>query len=379
MVDAGSTERIESVASGIPDAAHDTQRDALVARLFGATLGMMELVSVYLGERLGFYRGLMEAGAATSGELAARVGADERYTREWLEQQAVNGLLTVGGTANEPPARRYRLPAGHAEVLLDRDSLAYMTPLAKQLVGMLLPLPALVEAFRSGAGVPYADYGTDTREGIAEANRALFVNLLGREWLPAIPELHARLLAAPPARVADVGCGTGWSSIAIARAYPAALIDGFDLDAASVATATANAATEGLAARVAFAVRDAADPQLAGQYDLALAIECIHDMSQPVAALRAMRGLIRPGGVVLIVDERVAERFAVPGDEIERLMYGFSILHCLPVGRVGDHAAGTGTVMRAETLRGYAREAGFSAMAILPIAHDLWRFYELVA
>ena len=277
----------------------------------------------------------------------------------------------------EPEGRRYWLPDGHAEVLLERDSLYYMTPLAQQLVGTARPLPTILETFRSGGGVPYADYGADMREGIAYANRAMFVNLMGNEWLPAIPDIHERLQADPPARVADIGCGTGWSSISIARAYPKARVDGFDLDEESIAEARENAEAERLADRVTFHLQDATDSELSGRYDLAIAIECIHDMSRPVEALRAMRSLVGEDGAVLVVDERVGETFAAPGDELERLMYGFSVLHCLPVGMADQPSAGTGTVMRPATLRRYATEAGFSEIEILPIENDMWRFYRL--
>jgi 2-polyprenyl-3-methyl-5-hydroxy-6-metoxy-1,4-benzoquinol methylase len=216
------------------------------------------------------------------------------------------------------------------------------------------------------------------REGIAYANRAMFVNLMGSEWLPAVPDVHERLQANPPARVADIGCGTGWSSISIARAYPQVRVDGFDLDEDSIAEARANAEAERLADRVNFHLRDAADPELSGRYHLVIAIECIHDMSRPVEALRAMRSLVGEDGAVLVVDERVGETFAAPGDETERLMYGYSVLHCLPVGMADQPSAGTGTVMRPATLRRYATEAGFSEIEILPIENDMWRFYQLI-
>ncbi len=228
------------------------RRDALVERLFGSAIGAMELVTVHIGGRLGLYRALADLGTAHPGELAARTGVDERYAREWLEQQAVAGILEVEAWDAAPPERRYLLPAGHAEALLDRNSLGYITPLALQIVGCVRPLDGLLAAFRDGGGVPYEDYGPDMREGISGANRALFVNLLGKEWLPAVPDVDARLRSNLPARVADIGCGTGWSSIAIAIAYPEARVDGFDLDEASVATATANAEAEGLADSVRF-------------------------------------------------------------------------------------------------------------------------------
>jgi SAM-dependent methyltransferase len=353
------------------------RRDALVGRLFEAAIGTMDVFAVYVGDRLRLYQVLADCGTATAPELAAATGTHERYVREWLEQQAATGILAVENAAAEPTARRYRLPRGHDEVLLDRDSLNYLAALLRLVVGVTRPLPALLEAFRSGGGVPYPDYGADTREGIAEMNRPMFVNLLGTAWLPALPDVHARLQSAPPARVADIGCGTGWSSIAIARAYPAVRVDGFDLDEASIRTAGANAAAAGLADRVTFHVRDAADPALAGRYDLVTAFETIHDMARPVEALRAMRGLVAAGGAVLIADERVGDTFTAPGTDVERLNYGFSVLHCLAVGMCDEPSAGTGTVMRAGTLRQYAAEAGFRGVEVLPIENDFWQFYRL--
>jgi 2-polyprenyl-3-methyl-5-hydroxy-6-metoxy-1,4-benzoquinol methylase len=349
------------------------ERDALAGRLFEAMLGAMDLLAIHLGDRLGCYRLLAEGGALTSAELAERAGADERYLREWLEQQAVTGILT----ADDGAPRRFRLSPGHAEVLTDPDNLASMIPAARFLAGIAGVLPDLVAAYRTGDGIPYPRYGVDGREGQAGMTRPLFHNLLGREWLPAMPDIDARLRAG--AAVADIGCGAGWSSIAMARAYPNARVDGFDLDDASIELARRNACEAGVGDRVTFQTRDAGDPTLAGRYDLVCAFECIHDMANPVAALRAMRHLAGEGGTVLIGDEKVADVFTAPGDEIERFMYGFSVLHCLPVGRAERPSAATGTVMRQDILRRYAADAGFRAVETLPITHDWWRFYRLTA
>ena len=356
-------------------AAHTSvqRRDELVERLFEAVLGMNDLYMVYIGDRLGFYRTIADTGKVTSAELAATTGTHERYVREWLEQQAVTGILEVEGKED----RRYRIPDGHEEVLTERDSLDYLAPFARMMVGMVRPLPAVMEAFRSGGGVPYAEYDADFCEGQAEMNRVQFINLLGSEWLPAVPDVHARLLEDPPARVADVACGTGWSSIALASAYPKVRVDGFDLDEYSIELAHKNLDGSGLEGRVSFEVRDAADPTLAGGYDLVTVFEAIHDMARPVEVLRTIRGLLAEGGTVMIADERVADEFAAPGDEVERLMYGWSVLHCLPVGMAEQPSAATGTAMRPETLRRYAVEAGFHGVEILPIENDFWRFYRL--
>jgi SAM-dependent methyltransferase len=355
------------------------RRDALVGRLFEAALGTFDVFSVYLGDKLGLYKALDQLGSATSTQLASATGTDERYIREWLEQQAATGILDAENPEAEATARRFTLPAGHREVLLEQQSLNYMAALLRLVIGAASPLPAVLQAYRDGSGIPYAAYGADTIEGIAEMNRPLFLNQLGTEWLPAIPDVHARLQADPPARVADVGCGSGWSSIAIARAYPKAQVHGFDLDETSIALARANAEAAGLSDRVNFAVRDAAHPGLAGSFDLVTAFETIHDMANPVDALRKMRALATATGAVIVADERVGETFSAPGNEIERLNYGFSILHCLPACRAESPSAATGTVMRPPTLRRYATEAGFAAVEILPIENDFWRFYRLIA
>ena len=184
--------------------------------------------------------------------------------REWLEQQASTGILEVEEDAapharSNAESRRFSLPAGHAEVLIDRDSLNCLAGLLGDRRGRLGASATARRATRP-AGVPYPDFGVDTREGIAEMNRPMFLNLLGQAWLPAIPELHARLQANPPARVLNTGCGNGWSSIAIAQAYPNATVHGFDADEASIATARANADAAGLTDRVTFAIRDASRP-----------------------------------------------------------------------------------------------------------------------
>jgi 2-polyprenyl-3-methyl-5-hydroxy-6-metoxy-1,4-benzoquinol methylase len=331
-----------------------------------------------VGVRLGFYRALAGGEALTSADLSSRTATSERYVREWLEQQTVAGILAVDDEKADA-LRKFRLPTAYEEVLVDQESLNYLAPLTQLVAGAVHPLAAIVQAYRTGGGVPYADYGVDLRQGQAGMNRAMFLKQLGSEWLPAIADVHARLMAAPPARIADLGCGAGWSSIGMARSYPSVFVDGFDSDGASITLARANAQAAGVADRVNFSVRDAGDPQLAGSYDLVTAFESVHDMSQPVGALRAMRHLAGDRGAVLVVDERVGETFTASGNEVEWLMYGFSILHCLPVGKADTPSAETGTVLRPDTLRRYALEAGFRRMEILPIDTLFWRFYRLHA
>jgi SAM-dependent methyltransferase len=287
-------------------------------------------------------------------------------------------VLEVADERQPALARRYRLPTGHREVLTERESLNYLAPLAQIAVGAVYPIHAVLAAYRTGGGVGFGEYGADLREGQAGMNRNLFLYELGQQHLPAIPDLHARLQADPPARIADIGCGVGWSSIGLAQAYPNVRVDGFDLDGPSIDEAWANARRYGLTDRLTFHARDAGDAVLNGRYDLVTAFECVHDLGDPVAVLRTMRRLAGDRGVVLVMDERVGDTFTAKGNEVEWMMYGWSVLHCLPVG-MAEHqpSAATGTVMRTETLQCYALDAGFQRVEVLPIDNFFFRFYRL--
>lgn len=351
--------------------------DALAQRMFAAGLAALDLQAIRLGERLGHYRALAGGHALTAAGLAARTGTAPRYAQEWLEQQAVTGILVVADETGDAATRTFTLPAGHAEALTDALSPAYVGWLPTLTGSLGRQADALERAYRTGGGVSWEQQGDDAREAQAAANRPMFLDAFPREQLPAIPGVAEALRAG--GRVADVGCGCGWSSIGIALAHPATTVDGFDVDVASVETARRNAVEAGVADRVRFRVTDAAASQDgAGTYDLVLAVECVHDLPDPVGVLATMRRLAAPGAAVLVVDERVAEQFTAPGDEIERLMYAYSVLCCLPDGMAHPDSAATGTVMRPDTLRRYAADAGFAGVDVLDIDDDFFRFYRLV-
>lgn len=353
------------------------QRDQLVERLFSAGLGMAEVLTVYLGDVLGLYRALERAGSMAAPELAKETGIFERYAREWLEQQAAAGILEVDDVSAEPDERRYVLPPGHVEPLLDPESPYSIAPFCKSFVAVSGAMPALVSAFRSGGPVPWSAYGRDMIEAQGDFNRPWLVGSLGSEYLPSIPDIHGRLTSEPGARVADVACGVGWAAISLARAYPNITVEGFDLDEPSIKIASRNAKEAGVAEHVRFEARDAADPALESRYDLAIVVEAIHDLSQPVAVLRAIRKMLKPGGTLIVADERTEDRFTAPASETERLFYAYSVLCCLPSAMDDHTSAATGTVMRRTTFETYAKDAGFDGVSILPIEHDFLRFYRL--
>ena len=259
-------------------------------------------------------------------------------------------------------------------MLLDPLSPAYLVPAADFLESVGRTLPAVAAAYRTGSGVPYADYGVQHAQ--AAFNRPAFTGLLAQEWLPLIPDLDATLRAG--GAVAEFGCGEGWAAIALAVGYPGVHVDGYDLDPASVDAARRHAEAAGVADRVRFIVADVADPALTGRYDAVFAFEMIHDLAHPVPALRSARRLTGDGAApTIVMDERAAETFTAPADPVERFLYAASVLHCLPAGRDAENSAGTGTVMRPATLRRYAADAGFATFSVLPIEHDMFRFYRL--
>jgi 2-polyprenyl-3-methyl-5-hydroxy-6-metoxy-1,4-benzoquinol methylase len=342
-------------------------------RVFTSALGYFDIASISLGLRLGLYRALADAPSISSRELAETAGIAERYAREWLEQQATRGVVVADLSG---PETRFSLPPGHAEALLDGDSLAYVGATVGQLMSLRNAIGAVEDAYRTGAGVPADAYGAESVEGQGGSNRPTYLRTLPNDWLPSIPEIHERL-GAGDARVADVGCGTGWSSIAVARAYPQVTVDGFEPDELSVTIARHNATAEGLDDRVRFHHLDGARLADHGPFDVAMAFECIHDMARPVEVLRAAHDGLVAGGPMLVVDERTKESFTGEIDDREAYFYGWSILDCLPAGMYEQPSAGTGTVMRPSTLRGYADEAGFASVDVLPIEHDAFRLYLL--
>jgi 2-polyprenyl-3-methyl-5-hydroxy-6-metoxy-1,4-benzoquinol methylase len=346
--------------------------DAMTERIAHDVNAAMSCLNVYLGHRLGLFQAIADTGPVTPSELATKTGYQERYLREWLECLAVGDVL-----GHDETTGAFSLSPEHAVALLDRDSLAYATPFVCYVPSFAKVLDPLMEAFRSGGGVPYEAYGPDTREGIGAGNRPLYVNDYVARWIPALPDVEARLHAG--GRVAEIGCGVGWSSISLARGFPRIRIEAVDVDEASISAAQRNAQEAQVADRIRFHRGAVETVPLAGPFDLVTAFECLHDMPYPVKALRRMGELAGPAGAVLIADEAVEDRLPENRTFLGRLSYNFSVLHCLPQAMVFPGSAGTGTVLRPSVLRGYAREAGFSRVDVLPIEHPLWRFYRLTA
>jgi predicted O-methyltransferase YrrM len=350
--------------------------DGLVGRIFGAVLGAMEAATIVVGQQVGLYAALEASPGQRPEELAATTNLSSRYVREWLQSQAISGFVVVED--DDIDDGTYRLAPAVAEALLDETSPAYVgaLPPLPSIVGRVLP--DLIAAFRTGAGVPYGAYGPEAVAVQEGMNRPAFEHSLVAEWLPALPEVLARLSdATTPARVVDACCGAGWSSIRLAEAFPHVRIDGFDADESSVIRARANSAQRGVDDRVRFEVLDVSSATLpAATYDLAFVFEAIHDLARPLKALHNLRTWLAPDGVLVVMDENVAEELSTPSDEVERFMAAASVLWCTPQG-MGPDSEVIGAVMRPARFTELASAAGFGQVRVAPIEHQFFRFYEL--
>lgn len=362
---------------------------AFAEQLVGMLGAATELLTIELGRRFGLYRTLHERGPMNAAHFARVAGIAPRYAREWLEQQAAAGIVAVEETGSPNHEPRFLLPGHHFPVLVDETHPAHAAPVAGMFAGVALAFPELVADFRWGRGVAFDEYGTELRRGLGALNRPAFTHEL-RAWVDELPD-RAALLDAGGA-VLDAGCGIGWSTIALANAFPNARVVGIDLDTASIEEARANAREAGVADRVEFVLGNAGDSEAvrraalaaggsdaapASGFDLVTVFEALHDMGRPVDALAEFRALLRPGGALLVADERVADEFRPDAEPVERMLYAMSVLHCLPATTAESPAVANGTVLRTPTVRRWAAAAGFGRVDVLDIENPFWRFYRI--
>ena len=342
----------------------------MTGKIIETVLGGLEVLSMALGDRLGLYRSLA-AEPATPGELAGRLRLNERWTREWLEQHTVAGYLEVADGI-------FSLAPGVAETLAQPEALTTLAPLTRIVVAAGLELDEIEAAARTGLGHPWGSYGPEMRDGQAMINKPALLTELAGSWLPAaLPDICARLAAGDELRAADIGCGGAWSSIGLAQAFPSLRVDGYDVDPATITLAHHNVDRAGLEHQITLLDTDLSSARAPASYDFAIAMECVHDMPDPVGVLAGVRESLRPGAPMLVIDEKVADEFTAPGDLAERLMYGYSTLICLVDSMSTPGSVATGTVMRPRTMARYADAAGFANMRVADVEHDVFRFYVL--
>jgi SAM-dependent methyltransferase len=288
----------------------------------------------------------------TPTELAARTGTAERYVEEWLNAQAAGGYVEY-----DPTAGTYRLPAEHAVALTDASSPAYLPGFFQIALGSVIDSPSITDAARTGAGFGWHEHTPDVHIGCERFFRPGYhANLVG-SWLPALDGVVATLERG--ARVADIGCGHGASTILMAQAFPRSTFVGSDYHQASIATARERADEAGVADRVRFESTAAAAVEGDG-FDLVTMFDSLHDMGDPVGAARHVRSILAPGGAWMIVEPAAGDRIEDNLNPVGRAYYGFSTLLCTPSSLSQDVGLALGAQAGEARIRGVVEQAGFS-------------------
>ena len=322
----------------------------------------------YIGDRLGIFSALAEAGAVTSEALAQRTGLSERYIREWL------GAMTAAGYVNyDPPAKSYTMPAEHAMVLARDDSPFFAGGFIEMIVPNVSIAPKVMESFKDGRGVAQHEYPPETWEAMERSTAWMFRNQLIRKWLAAMPQVVAKLKEGGSSL--DVGCGSGRAAIAIASAFPKARVFGFDVHLGSVERARANAKAAGLGERITFDLVDCTRLP-AAQFDFISTFDVVHDSVHPEALLKSIRAALKPDGTYLMLEVNVSSNLEDNINPMGRMMYSISTLYCMTTS-LAHGGAGIGACMGEAKARELAAAAGFKHFRRLPVDDMFSALYEI--
>ena len=343
--------------------------DAFMGKVLGDTAALAVTVMSSIGDRLGLFKNLAQEGPATSGELAKRTHVNERYALEWLSAMASAGYLEY-----DPATRRFILPPEHIPVLAQEGGPVFFGGVQQEVVGLSGPINQFLQAFRNGGGVPMEAYDPSTWEGLTRFTNGWFENLLVPVWLPAMPEVQAKLVRG--ALVADVGCGHGKALIKLAQTYPQSRYIGYDSFAPSIEQARINAQKAGVADRVSFEQRDASQG-LPEQYDIITTFDVVHDAVNPRGLLRAIREGLRPGGRYVCLEINSSDKLEENIGLLGSFFYSVSVLYCM-TSSLAHHGEGLGTVGIPESkMRELCAEAGFGHVRRVPMENPFNILYEV--
>jgi SAM-dependent methyltransferase len=342
-----------------------------VEKVLADTSGMAVTIMAHIGDRLGLFKTLTEAGALTSTELAARAQVNERYALEWLR-----GMTSAGYLAYDAPTQRFSLPAEHRAVFAHDTSQVFFGGIHQFLLGVTGPLEQVIHAFRNGGGVPQSAYSESAWEGLERDAIVTAENWLVKRWLPELPDVRAKLAEARGALIGDIGFGGGRALIKLAQTFPHSRYVGYDVFAPTVERATRNAQAAGVADRVRFEARDLTQgvPEL---FDIIFTLDVIHDAAQPIELLRAIRAALKPDGIYVCMDTDCSDKLEENINPLSALRYGFSLLYCLTTSLAHD-GAGLGTMGLTETtMRELCAAAGFASVRKLNLDGAINAVYEV--
>jgi SAM-dependent methyltransferase len=309
-------------------------------------------VLVLLGGRLGLWRALAGAGPLTSREVAERSGVHERYVREWLAAQTASGHLVY-----DADGTTFTLPPEQAMLFADEDSPVYMLGGYQMISSAYKDWPRLEERFRAGEGFGWDEHHPELFDGTETFFRPAYRAHLLTEWIPSLDGVEAKLGAG--GKVADIGCGHGVSTTLIAQAFPQATVHGFDYHAGSIERARELAREQDVNGNVRFEVASATDLPDDG-YDLVCFFDCLHDMGDPVGALRHVRDRLAQDGTVMLVEPYAGDGLAENLTPYGRLAYAASTVMCVPCSLAQEVALGLGAQAGERRLGKIAAQAGFS-------------------
>ncbi len=316
---------------------------------FGATL---HAACVRIGDQLGLYKALHSGGPQTPAELAKRTGTVERYVREWLNSQAAGGYITY-----DRSTRKYSLTEEQAFILADENSPAFLPGAFQAALAVTRIVPRMIEAFRTGEGVGWHEHDAELFTGTERFFRPGYAAHLVESWIPSLTGIENRLKDG--ARVADVGCGHGASTILMANAYPQSTFVGFDYHAGSIDTARKRAEHAGVGDRVKFEVAKAKD-YTGRDYDLVAFFDCLHDMGDPVGAAAHVRETLAPGGSWMIVEPFASDSADENFNPVGRIFYAVSTLCCTPASMAQEVGLALGAQAGEKRIRDVANSGGFA-------------------
>jgi 2-polyprenyl-3-methyl-5-hydroxy-6-metoxy-1,4-benzoquinol methylase len=325
--------------------------EAFVGKILNDSSAALVTTLAALGDRLGLFKTLATGGPATSAELAARAGINERYAREWL-----GGMTTAGYLTHDPDTGRFVLPPEHAAALAEEGGPFFFGGVYEMLLSFSNIIDPLTEAFRRGGGVPQSAYDERFWEGMERFSAGWFDNQLAQAWVPAMPDVQAKLERG--ADVADVGCGRGRALVRLADAFPASRFVGYDVFGPSIESARANARRAGVEARARFDVCDVSEG-LPRQFDVITTFDVVHDAVDPLGLLRSIREGLRPDGIYVCLDINCSESLEGNSGALGAMFHGVSVLYCMTTS-LANGGAGLGTLgLHEHRLREYATVAGF--------------------
>ena len=342
---------------------------AFADKVFGDMAGAMTSGLGFVGVKTGLFRAMAGRGALTLEEVVGVTRLQSRYVEEWLK-----GMVCAGYLEYEPTADTYRLPDEHAFLLASDGTDHFMGGVFCMAPVLLRVAPRVALAFEEGGGVPFEDYGADGVEALDLINRGQYEQRFAGHWLKSLPAVVGRLEAG--GRVLDVGCGVGRVALTLAKAFPQATIVGLDPDRESIRQANAAADTEGQSAHVRFLAQGTGELASEERFDLITACDCLHDFAAPEETLKEIRGLLKPDGVLLVIEPKVADRLEDNRNAIGTMYYGFSVFHCMTQS-LAQGGPGLGTCLGPARARALLHEAGFTRFEILDIKSQVLAFYAV--